>query len=73
MYIVLISSLLAEDYISEALGDFTRKEINLNEKTFTIFETNFKWKDNEGQFGEGYCIEHMEKINNKLEISYNYI
>ena len=28
-----------------SIRDFSRKEINLENKVFTIFETKFKWKD----------------------------
>ena len=68
LFFILTNPLLSEDYISEALGDFVRKEIILNKKTFSIFETNFKWKDTDGQFGEGYCIGHMKKIDDKLDL-----
>ena len=39
-YFFLMSTLISDDYILEALGDFTRKEIKVNNLTFTIFETN---------------------------------
>ena len=68
LYFLFTTILLAEEYILEALGDFSRKEIQLDEKTFTIFETNFKWKDSYGGFGEGYCIGHMENVKNNLDI-----
>ena len=56
-YCLFTSTLLSEEYALEALGDFTRKQINLENKIFTIFETKFKWKDSLGEYGEGYCIE----------------
>ena len=67
-YFISINLLLCDDYISEALGDFNRKDIIVNDNTFTIFETNFKWKDSNGQFGEGYCIGHMKSIKDKLDL-----
>ena len=67
-YFFLMSTLISDDYILEALGDFTRKEIKVNNLSFTIFVTNFKWKYSYGQFGEGYCIGHMENINNELDL-----
>ncbi len=68
IYFSLTSVLLTEEYMLEALGDFSRKEINLENKKFTIFETKFKWKDSLGEFGEGYCIGHMENIENNLDL-----
>tara|TARA_B100000686_G_C16605423_1_gene870917 strand:+ start:322 stop:753 length:432 start_codon:yes stop_codon:yes gene_type:complete len=67
-YFIFTSILLSDDYVLEALGDFSRKEIKLDNKVFTIFETNFKWKDSYGEFGVGYCIGHMENIKNNLNL-----
>ena len=53
IYCLFTSNLFSEEYALEALGDFTRKEINLENKIFTIFETKFKWKDSFGEYGEG--------------------
>ena len=61
-------TLVAEEYVIEALGDFSRKEINLENKIFTIFETKFKWKDSLGEYGEGYCIGHMENIKENIDL-----
>ena len=68
IYFILTSTLLSEEYILEALGDFSRKEINLENKIFTIFVTKFKWKDSFGEYGEGYCIGHMENIKDNLDL-----
>ena len=67
-YLLFGSALFAEEYIIEALGDFSRKEINLENKIFTIFETKFKWKDSLGEYGEGYCIGHMENIKENIDL-----
>ena len=68
IYFLLTTTLLSEEYILEALGDFSRKEINLENKIFTIFETKFKWKDSLGEYGAGYCIGHMENIKGNLDL-----
>ena len=68
IYFLFTSILLSEEYIIEALGDFSRKEINLENKKFTIFETKFKWKDSLGEYGDGYCIGHMENIKDNLDL-----
>ena len=68
IYFLFTSTLLSEEYILEALGDFSRKEINLENKIFTIFETKFKWKDSFGEYGIGYCIGHMENVKDNLDL-----
>ena len=68
IYFLFTSVVLSEEYIIEALGDFSRKEIKLDDKSFTIFETKFKWKDSFGEFGEGYCIGHMKNIKDRLDL-----
>ena len=68
IYFLSTSTLLSEEYMLEALGDFSRKEINLENTIFTIFETKFKWKDSLGEYGEGYCIGHMKNIKDNLDL-----
>ena len=68
LYLLLSSTLLSEEYVIEALGDFFRNEINIDNKTFTIFETKFKWKDSLGEYGEGYCIGHIENIKEQIDL-----
>ena len=67
-YCLFTSVLFSEEYALEALGDFTRKEINLENKIFTIFETKFKWKDSLGEYGDGYCIGHIENIKEEIDL-----
>ena len=70
IYCLFSSILFSEEYTVEELGDFSRKEINLENKVLTIFETKFKWKDSFGEYGDGYCIGHMENIKEEI-VLYN--
>ncbi len=67
-FFYLCSACFSQDYIVEIMGDIHKKEISLENDKFAIVESIYKWKDSNGQYGNGFCYGSIKTEEDDIDL-----